>query len=303
MISVIVPVYRDTANATALVEALLQQEFPPDCSLEIIVVDDGSDDASVADLLRLQEDRVRVLALPSNAGRSRARNAGADQAKGEFLAFVDCDCRPTDQHFLAAHLRLLRSDCIASCGPVTGDGRGFWSRYQDDASSRRARQHARGVAYAGSTQNFAVRAEAFRQCGGFDSRYKTYGFEDRDLFVRLSDSGAIGWCAEAAVRHLDPLSLTGVLSKMQLAAGESAILFSRDHADAYRKLGYAALDARLHGWLRPVCTLLHPTLRIAPAIDNLLARRRVPYPIARIAVRLFSALAYSHGTTTIRPRD
>lgn len=296
MISVVVPVFRDVGNALALIDALLHQELSDGCPLEIIVVDDGSEDDSIDVLRQHESDRVHIIALPHNQGRAIARNIGAAQARGEYLAFIDCDCRPVDRHFLELHRRALYGEIIASCGPVTGDGCGFWSRYQQDTSLRRARQHARGMAYAGSSQNFMVRTRAFLDVGGFDTRYKEYGFEDRDLFVRLSRAGKIGWCAHAGVRHLDRLALVHIVTKMQIAAGESAILFSDDHPEVYQQLGYAALDVRLHGWLRPACLVFRPLLRTTSVIDRVLELGWLPYPVARVVVKLYVALAYASGS-------
>ncbi|MBD8873126.1 glycosyltransferase [Rhodanobacter sp. DHB23] len=297
MISVVIPVFRNATSALELIRSLHRQKLPSDHPLEVIVVDDGSDDDSIKLLRRCETEQVHVLALPHNMGRSAARNAGAKLAHGEFLVFIDCDCRPIGTHFLATHLQMLSAGNIATCGPVTGNGDGFWSRYQNDASARRARQHARGHSFAGSTQNFAVHAKIFRQLQGFDICYATYGFEDRDLFARLSQAGTLGWCTNAIIEHIDLLTLPAVLEKMHRAAGESALLFSSKHARAYRKLGYAALDTRLHSWLRPVALLLNPALRAAPKIDRLLAHSWLPYMVTKPIVRLLVALAYMHGTS------
>lgn len=214
-----------------------------------------------------------------------------------FRSYHDID-EPFPQR--RRYMRTPGAGTVASCRRVTGMDDGFWSRYQDDNARRRHVRHAQGMAYAGSTQNLGVRKQAFVQAGGFDTRYTEYGFEDRDLLVRLSRLGAVAYCAEATVRHFDFLKLPIVLAKMGKAACSSAVLFSRDHPDAYRRLGYATIDARLHPWLQPVCFVLAPLLRCAPAVDRLLAKRWMPYPIARIIVKLLTALAFARGTMAAR---
>jgi len=296
MISVVIPVYRDAANGLELAEALLHQRLPDNCPLEIIIVDDGSGD-STPDLLKQHENKIfRVIALIHNTGRAAARNAGAESAQGEYLVFIDCDCRPIGDDFLVTHLRRMNSGCIASCGRVTGIGSGFWTRYQEAASLRRERQHARGVVYSGSTQNFAVRRQAFMQLGGFDARYREYGFEDRDLLIRLSRLGDIGWSTDAVVRHLDELTLPDVLAKMQQSGGSSAALFSCDHPTAYRALGYAAIDSRLHRWLRPFEVVFGQLLSCAKVVELMLDRPWMPYPVAKAIVKVLGALAFVRGS-------
>ena len=299
MISIIVPVFRNAGSALELVHLLRLQELPSDFMLEIIVVDDGSGDDSISHLQQQEDEHVRLIALPRNMGRSAARDAGAYHAQGKFLVFIDCDCRPEGQKFLSTHLDALRGGCIASLGPVVapeGD-HAFWSRYQNEASARRARQHAHGISYSGSTANFAVHADAYRQCNGFDPRYIAYGFEDRDLLVRLSHLGPLGWCPKARITHVDALTLPGVLEKMRTAAGTSAELFSHDHPQAYRSLGYAALDVRLHPWLSPIAALARPLLGAAPVVDRLLHQRWIPYQLVKPIVKVLMAFAYMQGTS------
>lgn len=300
MISVVIPVYRDAMNVLELADALSRQRLPEGCPLEIIIVDDGSGDGTAGVLKEHETGTLRVVSLAKNRGRAEARNAGAEAAHGEFLYFIDCDCRPLAGDWLMAHLQELRRGCIASCGPVTGDGHGFWARYQAEASTRREHQHTRGIVYSGSSQNCAVRSETFQRVGGFDTRYREYGFEDRDLFLRLSRLGEVGWSRDAVVRHLDALTLPTVLAKMRNAGGGSAILFSRDHPDAYRSLGYAAIDSRLHGWLRFVCALFGPLLNAAPAVDSLLGYSWIPYAIRKVIVKLLGALAFCRGSMFVR---
>jgi glycosyltransferase involved in cell wall biosynthesis len=59
--------------------------------IEIIVVIDGPDEDTVSALERLNDSRVRILALPENVGAWEARNAGVREAKGAWIAFLDDD--------------------------------------------------------------------------------------------------------------------------------------------------------------------------------------------------------------------
>lgn len=296
LISVVVPVYRDGLRALAAARALAMQALPDGIDLEILLVDDGSDDDTAQQLSQPLDARVRTLRLPRNMGRSAARNAGAGEALGETLVFMDCDCVPADTHFLITHFETLHDGAIASAGHVTGSGNGFWDRYQCEASLRRERQHARGSQAAGSSQNLAVSKAAFTQVGGFDTAYLHYGFEDRDLLLRLAALGRVAWSAQAVVRHFDALHLGDVARKMAEAGEHTAGLFATRHSEAYRELGYAAIDVRMQPWLRPLGRLLGPHVHaLADRLDPLLAQR-TPYPVARAAVKMTAALSFLYGT-------
>lgn len=303
-ISIVIPVYRDAARAVELVHALKRQQVPADLRMEIILVEDGSGDGSAEQIERAMAgiDGVLVLALPANQGRAAARNTGAARSGGTLIAFVDCDCLPATASWLAAHLVGMDKQMVATTGPVTGDGEGFWSRYQTEASARRRSLYSTGARYAGSSQNMVVRRDAFLACGGFDTAFQTYGFEDRDLLVRLGTQGDIGWLESTAVRHMDSLSMRSVSKKMVEAGGNGAVLFSARHPEAYRELGYARLDTRLNPWLLPIARLARPMLpHLAGATDPLVTSRWWPYPIKRALVRWLTALSYLCGTAKVRP--
>jgi glycosyltransferase involved in cell wall biosynthesis len=297
-VSVVIPVFRDGLRAVAAARQVRTQHLAPHVVLEIVLVDDGSDDDTPGQLASLSASEASVLRLATNQGRSAARNAGAKSATGEMLVFMDSDCQPMGADFLSAHLAALSSGAIASTGVVTGDGAGFWERYQREASWRRERQHQVGMQYAGSSQNLAVRKAAFDQVGGFDEGYRQYGFEDRDLLVRLAVLGRIAWTRDAVVRHLDALSLVQVSRKMAEAGEHSSPRFAALHPDAYRALGYARLDARRRPWLRllarPLDAILVPLSRL---LDGLLAEPALPYALKAMLVQLVTGASYLAGTS------
>lgn len=88
-ISVIIPVYNVEKYLNKCVESVINQNYK---NLEIILVDDGSPDncPAICDELALKDDRVKVI-HKVNGGVSSARNAGIDNATGDYITFIDSD--------------------------------------------------------------------------------------------------------------------------------------------------------------------------------------------------------------------
>ena len=298
-VSCVIPVYRTKDRALNAVNGLLVQA-PPDCAaLEILVVDDGSGDETADFIANRLPQSASMLRLPNNLGRAGSRNFGSTQASGDLLLFMDCDCTPADTGLIAAHLRRMQEGAVASTGPVVGTGQGFWHAFQVGSSTRRAALHERGVPYAGSTQNLMVRRDCFEAIGGFDEAYRAYGFEDRDLLIRLAVLGPIAWADDAVVEHHDDLDLATVCRKMREAgAGSSSRIFATRHADAYRALGYAAVDARLHPARARLAKAGAPLLPFLIAVvSSVLEWRWIPFALRSLAVRALSGASYLLGTT------
>lgn len=88
LISIIVPVYNGERFLRPCIESILGQTYR---HWELILIDDGSTDASGAICESYKADpRVRVVHKP-NQGHAAARNDGMNLAKGQLIAFVDCD--------------------------------------------------------------------------------------------------------------------------------------------------------------------------------------------------------------------
>ena len=98
-ISVIIPSY----NCAGFIDETLQSvvsQLPADC--EVVVVDDGSTDATRERLEKWEKSTgVRAL-LREHRGPSGARNAGLEAARGEFVTFLDCDDKYREGFFAAA---------------------------------------------------------------------------------------------------------------------------------------------------------------------------------------------------------
>ena len=89
MTSIIVPVYNVENYLTACIESILGQT---ESDLQVILVDDGSTDGSlaIAQAFAAKDTRIEIY-TQSHAGQSKARNNGLTHAKGDYIAFVDAD--------------------------------------------------------------------------------------------------------------------------------------------------------------------------------------------------------------------
>jgi glycosyltransferase involved in cell wall biosynthesis len=86
-VSVIMPVYNGEKFLKIAIDSLLSQTFD---SWELIIVDDGSTDTTASILASYVDHRINTF-HQENGGEARARNTGLDQARGEYIAFLDAD--------------------------------------------------------------------------------------------------------------------------------------------------------------------------------------------------------------------
>lgn len=89
LISIIIPTHNRAERVVTAIESVLVQNYTP---LELIVVDDGSTDSTLARLDRFHDPRLRLV-KQEHAGVSVARNTGVSHAHGHYLAFCDSDDR------------------------------------------------------------------------------------------------------------------------------------------------------------------------------------------------------------------
>ncbi len=195
--SVVIPVYNDAHGAMQAVRCLLGQTLPPD---EIVVVDDGSTEST---LQRVEEVAPTVRYVhKENGGPASARNLGVRVARGDLIAFIDSDCRPTPG-WLEALVAAFDTPRVGGAGGrVLGLSGGLLSEYIDTRC-----MFAPGAAEDGSilyvvTANACFRRDALLAAGLFDERFRRAGGEDFELCQRVRSLGyALRYVSEALLFH------------------------------------------------------------------------------------------------------
>jgi glycosyltransferase involved in cell wall biosynthesis len=199
-ISVIMASYNSEATIVPAVESILRQKCT--CPFELIVVDDGSTDASTLLIGRIQDERLSYIRLPSNQGRAAARHIAIGAAAYTIIAVADSDDISLPGR-LQHHWNAFREHpgLVVSSGQLMDLGpdarpRTPEYRYPSNPSDIDA-------AFSGGVMGCAHPTSAFRYdwyeaTGGYDSALRWC--EDFDLFLR-------GWRPGLFVGSEEPLIL------------------------------------------------------------------------------------------------
>ncbi len=191
-VSVVVPLY----NKRRFIERALQSILGQSVSdFELIVVDDGSTDGSHELVEAVNDPRVRLFRQP-NAGPGAARNRGIQEARGEFLAFLDADDE-WEPDYLQESLRVLETDpnvatvshgyCLFPEGKPTTE---LWRRRQLADGVHRLSPETPPIfvvhllAYM-TAQGTVARTEVVRQHGGFYEANRCLYGEDSYLWLKV----------------------------------------------------------------------------------------------------------------------
>jgi glycosyltransferase involved in cell wall biosynthesis len=183
-VTVIIPTYNRAALLGEAIKSVLMQRFT---NWELIVVDDGSTDATRALLETFHDARLRLLRQP-HRGISSAMNLGLSAARGEYIARLDSD-DIWQPDMLSTMVSLLDGRpeigvvyCKGQAMDINGRPlchiQGMMPRFPNDCF--------RSMAYDDFTCNIATvaRHECFLRAGGYDEAL--LGNEDWDMWLRIS---------------------------------------------------------------------------------------------------------------------
>jgi ABC-type multidrug transport system fused ATPase/permease subunit/GT2 family glycosyltransferase len=240
-ISVVVCSHNGEQTLHDCCEGLLSQEYP---HFEVIVVDDGSTDATAS---IAAEYGFRVVRT-ANQGLSSARNTGLYAANGEIVAYTDDDAQP-DPHWLRYLATSFRTTDYVGIGgpnipPPTGStvarcvanapGGPLHVLINDTEA-----EHIPGC-------NMAFRRSSLLEVGGFDPLYRVAG-DDVDICWQVQARGwKIGFNPAAMVYHHRRNSIRAYW-RQQVGYGRAEALLEKKWPEKYNSAGHVRWAGRLYG--------------------------------------------------------
>ena len=200
-VSVVIPTRnRWSLLSTHALPSALRQE---DVELEVVVVDDASDDGSAEQVEALDDPRVRLVRNERNRRLPASRNVGAEVAAGTWLAFLDDDDLWSPRK-LRAQLDAAQATgaswVYASCVVVDAELRPIDLHPFPDPDELDVLLRG-GNHVPGGGSNVLVRADTFDEIGRFDESLRY--FEDWDLWLRLVQATLPATCPEVLVARVE----------------------------------------------------------------------------------------------------
>jgi glycosyltransferase involved in cell wall biosynthesis len=257
-LSVVIPTYNRLPILQKCLRALeAQQLAEPITGYEVVLVDDGSTDATV-DWLRAEAadlPHVRLI-QQEHGGPAAGRNRGVEQARGEVIVFIDSDLVVTPS-FLRCHAQALERQWARQ-----GDRRCFTygavintADFEDPTREPHKLQDLSFAYFA--TGNVAIDRQLLEQAGLFDTRFRLYGWEDLELGERLRRLGVVlVRCPEAVGYHWHPaLRLEQIpdLIRVERERAKMGLVFYRKHPT--RRVRFIIQYTWLHRLLWELLTL------------------------------------------------
>jgi GT2 family glycosyltransferase len=223
--SIVIPVRNRAGLTRRCLDAIL--EDPPGASIELIVVDDASED-STPEVLASYGAALRVVSRPEAGGFAAACNGGAALALGTYLVFLNNDTIPLRGWLDALVLHAQRHPEAAAVGSKLlfpngriqhagvmfcqdANPRHLYAGFPSDHPAVNKTRPLQAVTAA----CMLVLREAFEQAGGFDEAFHNC-FEDVDLCLRLREHGyEVHYCHESVLYHLESVSRGRPLKEIQ----------------------------------------------------------------------------------------
>lgn len=213
-VTVVIPTHARPAQLEACLQGIAKLDYIRD-RFEVVIADDGGPESLEPVIAAWRERLPLRLTVRARGGPGSARNAGAEVARGRFLAFIDDDCVPASG-WLSALMRELeqRPDCLLSGPTMNGLPNNPYARASQliTAHVQQYYQRAGGNERFFTGNNLALSAERFREVGGFDTSIPSATAEDKEFCDRWQSRNYEMACVpDAAVMHVHNLTLGSFL--------------------------------------------------------------------------------------------
>lgn len=207
LVSVIIPAYNAAEFIGETLASVFAQTFS---SYEVVIINDDSPDTPAFEQAindaRFDAQRERIVYLKQqNTGPSGARNAGIEQARGRYVAFLDADDLWLPD-FLSRQIELITSDeslrLVYSDTFVFGEGIAGEARAMDKtpSSGEATFESLLTMRCTVLTSSVVAHRQTLIDAGLFDTRFKHA--EDYDLYLRVAHGGGgIAYSRVPLVRH------------------------------------------------------------------------------------------------------
>lgn len=236
LVSVVVASYNHEAYVQECLQSVLEQDFQ---DFEIVVTDDGSSDQTVARILEMQDERIRLKVLPHNQGACHAINDSVMRARGRFIAVLN-----SDDYFLPG--KLSQQVALLQTNPLIGASFGlpaFINEQGEVFADPTHRDHKAFVAKDRTRFEWLrhffdegnalchptalIRREVYEKIGLYDPRLAQV--PDLDMWIRLASNTSL---------HVIPQALTAfrVRDGMQNASAGRPEVILRDAWERARVL-------------------------------------------------------------------
>ncbi|MCK4767441.1 MAG: glycosyltransferase [Desulfobacula sp.] len=183
LVSVILPTFNRAWTLKDAIESVLSQDYP---KIELIVIDDGSEDGTQA-LLDAYKNKIMIL-TQENSGVSAARNAGIKESRGEFIALLDSD-DAWDKRKISCQVEFLKQNPNA----LICQTEEIWIRNGKRVNPKFKHKKPSGMIFEPSLELCLVspsavmmRRELFDMKGYFNEKFTVC--EDYDLWLRVSST-------------------------------------------------------------------------------------------------------------------
>jgi glycosyltransferase involved in cell wall biosynthesis len=196
LVSVVIPAYNAELFIERAINSVLEQNYQP---VEIIVIDDGSQDKTVELVKSFESKNVIKCLQQENGGPSKARNAGILEAKGQYIAFLDADDVWVNQDKLKLQIEAFNSE--ENLVLVDTFAEIFWDKsstaHEMRDNSKTTPQDFLYQNCINATSSVLVKRQSLISVGLFDEEI-SFG-EDRLLWAQVSMIGKLKTIREMCV--------------------------------------------------------------------------------------------------------